>query len=46
MERMNNMSTVYESPSVVELKVANEGILCTSEAAGTENLVEVQGSWK
>lgn len=46
MERMNKISTVYECPSVVELQVANEGILCTSEAAGTENLVVIEGSWK
>ncbi len=33
----------YESPSMVELYVAVEGVLC--ESSGTENLEEVEGSW-
>ena len=41
--KMDVMSA-YESPSVVELHVANEGVLCASKGS-TERLVEVEGSW-
>ena len=41
--KMDVMSA-YESPSVVELHVANEGVLCASKGS-TESLVEVEGSW-
>ena len=33
----------YESPLMVELYVAVEGVLC--ESSGTETLDEVLGSW-
>ena len=37
------MPATYESPSLIELTVAVEGILC--ESSGTESLDEVIGSW-
>ena len=37
------MSASYESPAMVELYVAVEGVLC--ESSGTEGLDEVEGSW-
>ena len=46
MEKMfkNDMMQAYVSPSVIELHVASEGILCASNG-GTESLTVVQGSW-
>lgn len=45
MEKMfkeEKMSASYESPSVIELQVSNEGVLCQS---GTEGLTESEGDW-
>ena len=43
MFKNEKMSASYESPSLVELNVAVEGILCAS--SGTEGLEETEGSW-
>lgn len=45
MEKMfkNDMMQAYVSPSVIELHVASEGILCASN--GTESLKTNDGSW-
>ena len=37
-----NEMAMYESPSLVELQVAAEGVLCQS---GTEKLGENEGFW-
>jgi hypothetical protein len=37
------MSASYVSPSLIELNVVVEGILC--ESTGTESLVEIDGAW-
>ena len=37
-----NVNSLYVSPSVAELEIANEGILC---ASGTERLDENLGAW-
>ena len=36
-------AATYESPSLIELYVAVEGVLC--ESTGTESLDEVLGEW-
>lgn len=36
------MKAQYESPSMIELHVSHEGVLCQS---GNEGLTEVPGEW-
>ena len=38
------MKTQYVSPSMVEIKVSCEGVLCQS-GVGTESLEELTGQW-
>lgn len=47
MEKMykNDMMKVYVSPSVVEVEISNEGVLCQS-GGGTETLGDdIYGEW-
>ena len=41
------MQTPYESPSMTEIQLACEGVLCQSGAdgLGTESLEELLGEW-
>ena len=43
MFKSEMMSASYESPSLIELNVDVEGILC--ESSGTESLDEIPGVW-
>lgn len=47
MIRTDKMSTLYESPSMTEIQLACEGVLCQSGAdgVGTESLDELIGEW-
>lgn len=44
MIRTDKMSTLYESPSMTEIQLACEGVLCQS-GGGTESLDEIDGVW-
>lgn len=40
------MKAQYESPSMVEIQISCEGVLCQSGDPGTESLEEILGEWE